>query len=380
MFFPMHREWKVSFAGSGPEALDLMKEQTFHVIVSDMRMPGMDGAALLTEVKERYPETVRFILSGQSNKETTYRSIGLAHQFMAKPCNPKALKANVDSAFTLRELLGNKNLKSVISQADTLPALPKAYNALLKELLSEEASVESVGAIIESDIAMTAKILQLVNSAFFGLGQEVTSVTRAVGFLGFDTIKALVLMVGVFSQADDKKLPENLSFDVLSRHSMTVGEWAQKISKAEKAEKHMISDSYTAGVLHDAGQLLLAANFSDDYLHVLDFAFVNNIPLIVAERDILGCTHAEVGAYLLGIWGLPESIVQAVAFHHHPNLFPAVSFEPLTAIHAANVLSHEIHGSDGDRVAPQMDTEHLGRLGLTERVEAWRSLSDSNGR
>ncbi|NIA15650.1 MAG: HDOD domain-containing protein [Nitrospiraceae bacterium] len=372
MLFPLQREWRIAFAGSGQEALDIMKEQAFDVIVSDMRMPGMDGAALLTEVKERYPDTVRFVLSGQSDRETTFRSVGLAHQFIAKPCNPKALKANVDSAFALRELLGNENLKRMISQADTLPALPKTYTALIDELQSEDASVSTVGEIVESDIGMTAKILQLVNSAFFGFGQDVASATQAVSLLGLDTVKALVLMVGVFSQADSKKVSEMLSLNALWRHSMTVGQYSQKISRAEKAGKDLIGDAYTAGVLHDAGQLLLAVNFIDDYRRVLDFASVSSVPLVDAEREVLGCTHAEVGAYLLGIWGLPDSIIQAVAFHHCPNLCPAVSFGPLTAVHAAEIFAHDAHGPDGDCSTPQIDLEYVDSLGLADRVDAWR--------
>jgi HD-like signal output (HDOD) protein len=377
MLFPLQREWRMAFAGGGQEALDLMGQQSFDVIVTDMRMPGMDGAALLTEVKERYPDTVRFVLSGQSDTTTTYQSVGLAHQFMAKPCNPKVLKENVDSTFALRELLGNENLKRMISRADMLPVLPKAYSSLIKELQSDDASINTVGEIIESDIGMTAKMLQLVNSAFFGLGQDVASATQAVSLLGLDTVKALVLMVGVFSQADDKEVPEVLSLDALWRHSMAVGEWSQVIAKAEKAEKSLVSDAYTAGVLHDAGLLLLAVNFIDDYRHVADFAFVNDVPLVDAEREVLGCTHAEVGAYLLGIWGLPDSIIQAVAFHHCPEACPSTALTPLTAVHSANALYREAHGSGGDWGASELDSGYLDHLGLADRVATWRTLCQS---
>ncbi len=377
MLFPMQQEWYIAFAGGGQEALDLMEQQSFDVIVTDMRMPGMDGASLLTEVKGRYPDTVRFVLSGQSDKKTTYRSVGLAHQFMAKPCNPKALKAHVDSAIALRQLLANKKLKRLISHASTLPALPTAYAALMNELQSEDASVSAVGEVIESDIGMTAKILQLVNSSFFGLGQHVTSAAQAVSLLGLDAVRSLVLMVSVFSQADDRKLPKVLSLDVLWRHSVAVGERARKIAEIEKAGKNIVSDAYTAGLLHDAGLLLMAVNFIDDYRHVIDYSFVNNVPLVDAERDTLGCTHAEVGAYLMGIWGLPDSIVQAAAFHHCPNLCPADVFSPLTAVHAADVLVQEACGSEADWGAPQMNLDYLERIGLAGRAETWRTQCHS---
>jgi HD-like signal output (HDOD) protein len=374
MLFPMRKEWRIVFASSGQEALELMAKDSFDVLVTDMRMPAMDGAALLEEVKQRYPDTVRFVLSGQSDKKTTYKTVGLAHQFMAKPCNPKSLKANVDSAFALRDLLGNENLKSMISQASTLPALPKAYTALMEELQSEDVSVSSVGEIIESDIGMTAKILQLVNSAFFGMGQDVSSAIQAVSLLGIDTVKALVLMVGVFSQADDKEVPEKLSLDTLWQHSMTVGEWSQKISKAEKLEQSLVNDAYTAGVLHDAGLLLLAVNFTKDYENVMDSAIINKVSLVNSELDVLGCTHADAGAYLLGIWGLPESIIQAVAFHHCPSKCPAIGFGALTAVHVANALAHEVQETASEDNDAALDLEYLTRLGLQDRVPVWRDL------
>ncbi len=380
MLFPMQREWHIAFAGGGQEALDLMEQQSFDVIVTDMRMPGMDGAALLTEVKERYPDTVRFVLSGQSDKNTTYRSVGLAHQFMAKPCNPKALKAHVDSAIALRQLLANKKLKRMISHASTLPSLPTAYAALMNELQSKDASTGAVGKIMESDIGMTAKVLQLVNSAFFGLGQQVTSAAQAASLLGLDAVRSLVLMVSVFSQADDRKLPEELSLDALWQHSIAVGEWARKIAEIEKASKNIVSDAYTAGLLHDAGLLFIAVNFIDDYRHIVDYSFVNNVPLVDAERDTLGCTHAEVGAYLMGIWGLPDSIVQAAAFHHCPNRCPANVFGPLTAVHAADVLAQEAYGPHGDLGTPQMDLDYLERIGLAGRAATWKTQCHSTNR
>jgi len=377
MLFPLRKEWQLAFAHSGHEALNLMKEKPFDVIVTDLRMPGMDGATLLSEVREHHPGMVRFVLSGQSDEKTGYRAASLAHQFLPKPCDAKTLKAHVDSAFALRELLSSDGLKRVIGQADTLPALPKVYTALLEELETEEASVATVGKIIESDAAMTAKILQLVNSAFFGLSRQVGSAMQAVSLLGLDTVKALVLVTGVFSRAEGKSLPAPLSLDALWQHSLTVGKWSQAIAKAEKSEGRTVGDAHTAGVLHDAGRLLLAVHLAAGYRHVLEAASSAKMPLVEAEREMLGCTHAEVGAYLLGIWGLPDPIIQAVAFHHNPGLCPATAFGPLTAVHAADGLLHEAGPEAGGWGAPGLDFAYIDRLGLAGRVDDWRSLSDS---
>ena len=372
MLFPMRKEWSMSFACGGEAALKLLGEEEFDVLVSDLRMPGMDGAALLMKVQEQHPDMVRFVLSGQSDMETSLKAVGAAHQFMAKPCNAKVLKSNVDRAFALRELLKGKQLKSLVSRADALPAAPHSYTALMKALQSPDTSIGDVGKIIESDIAMSAKVLQLVNSAFFGLGQHISAVTQAVSLLGLDTVKALVLLVGVFSQAEGKKLPKDVDLPALWDHCMTVADFSKVIARQEGQEKDVVSEAFTAGLLHDAGILLLAANFSSEYKHVLDFAFVNDIVLAEAEREHLGCTHAEAGAYLLGIWGLPDPILEAVAFHHCPRDCPGTAFGPLTMVHVANYLARETHGAGGEWSAPNIDQEYLQALGLEDRLDTWR--------
>jgi HD-like signal output (HDOD) protein len=272
----------------------------------------------------------------------------------------------------LRGLLANETLKGIVSRAGDLPALPATYSALMKELQSEDASIGTIGKIIESDMGMTAKILQMVNSAFFGLGREVTGATQAVSLLGLETVKALVLVVGVFSQADEKKFPGNVSLDALCGHCLEVGSYARAICRHEKVDKNLAENAYTAGLLHDVGTLLLMTNFTDDYSHVLDSAIVNHTPLVQAELENFRCTHAEMGAYLLGIWGLSDPLVEAAAFHHTPGQCPADSFSPLTAVHVANVFEREAHGAGGAWGVPELDMEYLGKLGLSEKVEEWR--------
>jgi len=372
MLFPLRNEWRIVFACSGAEALQRMEQEPFDVIVSDMRMPGMDGATLLTEVMKKYPQTVRIVLTGQSDKETVFRSVGPAHQFLAKPCNPSVLKSCVDRALALRDLLNNNALRQIISRIETLPALPDAYVRLTRELQSSETSVATVGKIIESDMAMTAKVLQLVNSAFFGLRQHVSSAIQAVTFLGLDTIKALVLMAGVFSQAKKTKLTAAFSLDTLWHHSMMVGVYAQDICKDAGVGEDVSKEAFTAGLLHDAGMLILIENYTAAYRKVLEIACTGQLSLAQVEQANFGCTHAEIGAYLLGIWGLPDSIVEAVAFHHNPSQCVSRSFAPLTAVHLADALAHETAQTEGNAAGGQLSLEYLETLGLQERVDGWR--------
>ena len=200
MLRSMRKEFDLYFAESGKEALELMNQNEFDVVVSDMRMPGMDGAELMTEIQKRYPHSIRIMLTGQADEESTLRTIGVVHQFLAKPCDPEKLKNILLRASALHRLMIDGKLKDIVSSIDTLPSLPSVYVKLQKKIREPEASLDDIGEIISQDIAMTAKILQLVNSAFFGLYQKVESPARAVKLLGLDTIKALVLVSQIFSE------------------------------------------------------------------------------------------------------------------------------------------------------------------------------------
>lgn len=370
MLRPLRTEWEMSFAKSGQEALDLMATRHFDVIVTDLRMPGMDGAVLLSRVKELYPHMVRMVLSGQSDKETLLRSAGPTHQFLAKPCDSETLKATVGRAFALRELLSNETLKRLVSQLTNLPALPQVYEDLMAEIQSPDASPSSVAQIIENDVALTAKTLHYANSAFFGIRQHVTNTSQAVSLLGLDIIRSLVLMAGVFAQADLCSLPRVFSLDAFSTHSLQVGILARSISKCMSNDEKDASECFTAGVLHDTGMLVLAVGCPDDYEKVLERSLAESIRVDDAEAEMFGAGHAEVGAYLLGLWGFPDPIVEAVAFHPWPSRCVSRAFSPLSAVHAANAIVERSEGAVNG-IPADLDMAYLIECDLDRELPAW---------
>ncbi len=372
MLHSMRKEWDMAFASNGREALEMMKKQPFDVVVSDMRMPEMDGTAFLNTVMGLYPQTVRFVLSGHSDKESMLRSIGPTHQFLSKPCDAEVIKNTVARAFALREVLTNAQLQNLISQVKSLPSLPDLYLQIQEELRSKDPSVQKAGKIVEQDVAMSAKVLQLVNSAFFGLRRHVSSASQAVSLIGLDILRSLVLAVHVFSHV--KNEVPGFSIEALQHHSMSVGTYAQAIAKAENGEVKATDDAFMAGILHDMGKLILISSLTDPYRETLNLAHNNQISLIEAERQLLGATHAEVGAYLLGLWGFPDAIVEATAFHHRPRHCSEESFGSLTAVHAANALEHELRSDVSDECSAQIDLEYLNKLGLADRLSAWREV------
>jgi len=369
-------EWEMQFAESGEEALALMAESPFDVIVSDMRMPGMDGVQLLTETMTRYPGTVRIILSGQADQASVLRAVTPAHQYLSKPCDAETLKATVARACSLRDTLRQEPLIRLVSQVTTLPSLPHVYTKLLEELQSEDASVRGVAELIAQDVGMTAKLMQMVNSSFFGIPRRIESPTQAAALLGLNVLKPLVLSASIFSQFHADGL-QGFSVDTLMEHSLAVSHLAQQIARSHSENKELEEDALLAGLLHDVGQLLLVANLQEQYCKTLALALEKEISLCDAELECLGASHADVGAYLLGLWGLPGSIVEAVAFHHQPIKCMADGFGPLTAVHVANILVNETQPSCGITYSLDIDVDYLEHLGVADQLPTWRDMADN---
>lgn len=370
----MRHEWNMTFVSSGEEALKALEQAPFDVVVSDMRMPGMDGVQLLGTVQQRHPQMVRIVLSGHSDQGMIYQSIAATHQYLAKPCATEVLVATVMRACALRDLLGSDSLRRLVTGMEQIPSQPTLYAEIKREAESKTASLRAIGAIIAKDMGMTAKILQLVNSAYFGLSKVVSTVEQAVNLLGLDTVQALVLTVQVFSQFSSTH-GSRFSMDRLWEESTETGSLARAIAKVEQASALVIDQAYIAGLLHDVGMLVLAANESKLYEAVLKTADDQGIPIWKAEVQEFGAGHADVGAYLLGLWGLSDPIVEAVAFHHRPADCVGTTFSPLTAVHVANALQHERSRQATGGVSPQVDLTYLDMLHLTDRLPHWREVA-----
>ncbi len=372
MLRSMRNEFDLHFSRSGKEALEIMEKNEFDVVVSDMRMPGMDGAELMAEIMYRYPHSIRIMLTGQADEESILQTVGVVHQFLAKPCDPESLKNILVRASALHRLMVDGKLKDIISSIDALPSLPTVYAKLQEKLRQPEASLDDVGEIISQDIAMTAKILQLVNSSFFGLYQKVESPSRAVKLLGLDTIKALVLGSQIFSEI---KISGGLfSAESLWRHSMTVGTLSKMIAETETDEKNIISNSFIAGILHDIGKLILVSRMESDYSRAVILARQENISLHQAEKRIFKATHCEMGAYLIGLWGFTSDIVEAIGFHDQLGEYPADAFSPALAVHIANVMYYKFHQDEVVGAMPEFNEEYLHKIGMGDKLQKWHDL------
>lgn len=365
----LRSEWNMHFVDSGAKALELMAREPVDVIVSDMMMPSMDGALLLGEVTKRFPHTVRLVLSGHADREAVLRLIGPAHQYLTKPCSAEELQTAIARALALRELLANQQLKELASRMRSIPTLPELHQKLCVELAKDQPAMERVGEIISQDVGMTTKILQLVNSAFFGLPEPAATPLDAAFYLGLTTIRSLVLSLHVFSQFDSR-IP-GFSADALVQRCRQTAIIAKKIASMQRCEGKMGDQCFLAGLLHDVGQLILASEIPERYGAVLAAARESNRTVWDVEHEQLGATHAEVGAYLLGLWGLPNPVVEAVALHHRPIDCAGRGLSPAIIVHVADALVREQEKS-ANPVEQEINMAVLASFGLEGEVDKWR--------
>lgn len=355
-------DWTGHFAGSGLDALALMREHKIDVVVTDMRMPRMDGSALLRVVSERYPNTVRIVLSGHQELEAALRAVPIAHQFLVKPCEPERLCGTIDRACALKDLLADERLGSVVSGVSNLPSVPKLYQRLCRVLGSGDASLDEVGTLIEQDPSMALKVLQLVNSAFFGLPRRLANVRDATAMLGTAMLKNLVLGIEVFSAFP---VTNGFCIEAYQRKALQVGTLAMRMFET-KSERE---DAFTAGMLHDVGRLIIATYLPEELAKVDALVSERQIAEHAAEQHVLGVSHAEVGAYLLGLWGLPYTMVEATACHHQAS--PPGSEDPWDIVRGVWLAAYLAHEGAPSEVPPGL-AEHVN---IAANYSRWFELA-----
>lgn len=364
----MNPEWQGVFAGTSEDAWTILEQGRFDAVVSEGTLPDSDGLDFLNRVHTRDAKVRRLIVVDLADRASAVKCAGVAHHCVPAPWDPTSLSGALQRTFDLRILLSNERVRQLVGKMSRIPSPPDLYFNIAKAIRSQCADIEEIGKLILQDMAITAKLLQLANSAALGLRSRVTTVDQAIQYLGLEMTRSLVLLAHTFSYLDKGKTA-GFSLEKLWNHSIKVATLAQQIADYEGIE--IGDEAFLSGLLHDLGKLLLAVNLPQDYAQMLKDAQANGTQTWQEEIEKFGGTHAELGAELLATWNFPLSVVEAVALHHHPAQLVTQGFSPLTAVHAANALIHEI----SDKVELPIETAYLADLGLDEHVDAWRELA-----
>jgi HD-like signal output (HDOD) protein/ActR/RegA family two-component response regulator len=300
-------DWELEFVDSGAAALARLAAQEFDALVTDMRMPGIDGAELLARARELAPRTVRIVLSGQMEPSNAMRAMEYAHQILGKPCKAELVLDVLRSSTRFRELLERDGFRRAVIGIDHLPAAPTTYRQIEAELAGPTASAATVAAIVARDPGLSARMLQVANSPYFGGGRRIDDIRQAIARLGLQMISGLAL-AAVFDRSDCDS--RELDLTGLARMALRTATICGRLSKTDSAH------AYLAGMLTEVGQVVLGITQAEAYDDVMQRAPHHPERLAGVEREVWGVGHAEVGAYLLALWGIPDVVVDAVAGHH----------------------------------------------------------------
>lgn len=366
--------WDVRVARGGEAGLVALAGASFDAVVCDLQMPRMDGISVLAAVRRQQPAALRLILADAKDVAGSVSAMHVAHQFLPKPCPKEVLVAALTRALSVQEQLGSAQLQPIVCGRAALPSPPRVFQMLSAALADPEVDLNIVADTVREEPALSAKVLQMVNSSCFGLGRPLANVREAVTFLGLRTLKQLVLGAEVYGGAETARLATGCNLEAEQERAVTIARIAAEIVAPDPTVGEL---AFTAALLHDVGELVLAGHLPDDYARTKAVirarrAGESPAPGDAAQLDL----HARVGAYLAGIWGLPEPVVQGVWHHHEPGRLGSDSLHVAGIVHVADALYHVLRtGSDEQeqaRVLERMlDREWLAAAGHGDHLEAW---------
>lgn len=362
----MRSQWQMLFCNDPATALQDLCNEPVDVVVSDMRMPVMDGSAFLAEVKRLYPQSIRILLSGHAESDSIIRATRSAHRYLSKPCDAPMLQAAIARTANLKAVLNDTRLAALVGGVDALPTPPKTYSELVECIRDPNSAIADAARIIRQDVAMTAKVLKLANSGFFGIREPVQSIDRAVAFVGMEAMSALVLGQELFNTKNPVTLP-GFSLENLGRHSFECAAWARAVAIDQQCSPRMADAAFLCGVLHDVGRLVFATRPAP--------------PTPTEQQSWSSETvmnmkthHARVGGYLLGLWGFPEAVMEAIVWHHTPSKCGDMAFGLCGLLHVGDYLSHVSEPHALDSVAPELEPGYLEDRGLADRLPEWLKM------
>lgn len=347
--------WEMVFAADGATALELVRERVFDVVVSDMRMPEMDGASLLTQVRTESPITARIMLSGHADREAIMRAVPVLHQLLNKPCDGATLRAAIARGCE-DGLERASRLRAAIAGVDHLPSPRSQLAALASAIERSSTPTSEIVCLVEHDPSVAAKLLQLVNSSYFGIGRT-SSIVEAVSILGIDLVRNIAATLT--TPLDHEPVPEM----PLAQLSVSAARVASIV--AEIVGVHT-PHARAASVLRDIGCSLLATNLTDEYRAAIAGWRGGDESIVQVEERVLGTTHAEVGARLLTLWGLPDELVEIVRYHHAPDRVRESLRVVTSVIHVVDSVVHP---------GARLDRDALARAGVADHVSGWLEIA-----
>lgn len=362
-----HPDWDVRFVRSGEDALELMEHRTFDVVVTQAVLHGITGAELLSIVRYQSPTTTRMVMADLAQSSALSAGASVAHRVLLNPVNVHTIAEVIQRTSGLQTTLQDPELQAMISSIDILPRPSEVVRSLNELLDLPGVSALQAARTIERDPAMTAKLLSVINSAYYGLSHHVTEVSEAVAYLGLDVVRNLCVSNELMRSLEGNSPLTQSAVQLLTEHAVAVAHVARELLP----DRHSASNAYAAALLCDVGLLVFAANAPEKLLELQVQVMRSNLPLTEVEMEVFGVHHAHVSAALLELWGLPEPIVEAVASHHDAHMLPGETMNLAHAVYIAERIvtaRHQVLEDVEWNHEDLLEDDYLARIGASDLV------------
>jgi HD-like signal output (HDOD) protein/ActR/RegA family two-component response regulator len=351
--------YRIDAAHNSRDAIKLLETNRFDVVVTGLDVPGMDGKQFLARILLHQPDCPRVIISEYAGRLKLSQCLFVGHRYFNKPCDLKALSAFLLKLASYRDVVGNEKIRRVVGGLGSLPGPPETFLKLEKLLSAGTSSIDDVAEVVEQDPMMLAKLLQIANSAQFGLQQPVYAAVDAVQILGLVTVRVLILGLQAFT-AYEKRTGKKPAPSGLWDHSVRVASKARTIAHAQNFSSATAERAFVAGLLHDVGRIVINANAPEECAEVEELIRRCEVPSLVAETERFGATYADIGAYLLALWGIDDEVAAIVQYQDRLEAPKVTDKKALAALHVA-------HADDSsDAVGFPLQTESLAKFGFPD--------------
>lgn len=363
---------ELSYAPTGAAAIAALADERWDVVVADRDLPGARGEEVLTHVRDHHPSTIRVIVAGPADHQHTALGPAVAQVQLTEPIEPGAMRDVVVRSCALANVLAHKELQRVVGKPERLPSAPQVFWDLSRAIADATSTTEDIAVVVERDPALSAKVLQLTNSAYFGLSARVASIHQAVTYVGVEVLKALSLTAHIFCTLDDTPVP-GLSIAQFQRSSLL----GARLARLFVQDVRRSEEAFSSALVRDIGKIVVAMSAPDRFAEVVSTVRNGGHAFHDVERRVLGFSHGEAGAYLLGLWGLPAVFLEVAAWHHEPGAIGiGGNSDVLAAVHVADSLIDTACTGELDLSTDRkLDRDYLARSGHIADLAAWRSLA-----
>lgn len=369
---PKAASWTVHYAASADEGLKLAEAHTPDIIVTALSLNDGQGLKVLSQAIDAAPLAHAFIAAEESDRPQLAAAFEGGCRYLPSPCPSDRLLLEFQRCLAIDAWLESPVIKEIVSSRSEFESLPAHHHQIVTALNAPHSAIDEVAEAIANDLALSAKVLETANSSFYGFDENVADIKQAISLLGLSNTRNIVLATHVFSKVGQDSEHQSLIKEIW-HHSIAVAGAARRICLHETNNHCAAEEAYSAGLLHDIGKIVLLGVVPDEYIEAQRLSREESLSAWQTEYKVLGCDHAEVGAYLLAKWGLPSTVSEAAALHHRPANSCHGTFSTLAAVHAANAIVRKRRNPKHADATPI--TNFLIEIGKSQQWADWEAIA-----